>query len=240
MVSHERKLLLFDIDGTLVDTEGAGLISLEKGFFEAFPNCSARSFPPLDLRGATDGSVASFLFSHFDLDDDPVHRDRFFKNYAAALDEQLATFRSLGKGRVLPGVKRLLEELHQREEFSLGLLTGNIEIGARLKLADYSLNEYFKFGAFGDDCSIRDELGPVAIERASGGGGAGFSPERTVIIGDTPKDIACARACGARVVAVATGGVSSDELRRECPDELLGDFSDTAATLAAIERVFFD
>ncbi len=238
ILSAPSRLLLFDIDGTLVDTEGAGIRSLEKGFFEAFPECESQPFPPLDLRGATDWGVASYLFQHFGLADHGENRKRFFDRYVNFLEAQLVEYSLSGKGRALKGVSRLLAELDGAETYLMGLLTGNIEEGARAKLRHYSLDHRFGFGSFGGDRSLRNELGPVAIERAGEFSGRSFRPEETVIVGDTPKDIACARACGAAVIAVATGGIPLSELEDASPDILIQDFSNLEETLAAIESAF--
>ena len=165
-MSQADKLLLFDIDGTLVDTEGAGLRSLEEGFFKAFPHCRGKDFPALDLGGATDSSVVAFLFEHFEIDDHDGHRELFFSQYIIALDGCMNNFRNRGKGRVLPGVPELLGEFERREDCLMGLLTGNIEAGARLKLRYFGIDHHFCFGAYGNDHSLRNELGPIAIDRA--------------------------------------------------------------------------
>lgn len=235
-----KALLLFDIDGTLIDTEGAGLDSLEEGLFEAFPEIrERRPFPPLDLGGATDGSVVAFLFEHFEIEDHDRHRALFFDSYTVSLDRRLHDYRSRGKGRSLPGVEALLESLAaDPDRHALGLLTGNTEAGARTKLRHFGLGQHFSFGAFGDDHHDRNELGPIALERAHRSTGHSFSADSVVIIGDTVKDIACARAFGARVVAVATGTVSKSELEKAQPDALLNDLSNISETIRAIETAF--
>lgn len=232
------KLLLFDIDGTLVDTEGAGLIALEAGFFNAFPFCRESSFPSLDLGGATDSSVVAFLFDHFAIENHAGHRDLFFDEYLLALDRCMREFRRRGKGRSLPGVPELLKRLEKREDCLLGILTGNVEAGARLKLKHFDIDGYFGFGAFGTDHETRNGLGPIAIDRAEVAAGKRFDPSRAIIIGDTLKDIACARAFDARVIAVATGGVSEEILGSGNPDILLPNFVDTAAAIEAIDSLF--
>lgn len=237
-MSQADKLLLFDIDGTLVDTEGAGLGSLEEGFFTAFPHCRGKDFPPLDLGGATDGSVVAFLFEHFEIDDHDGHRELFFDHYIIALDGCMNNLRNRGKGRLLPGIPELLGELERRDDCLMGLLTGNIEAGARLKLRHFEIDHHFCFGAYGNDHSQRNELGPIAIDRAEGMSGQRFEPQRTVIIGDTLKDIACARAFGAHVIAVATGGVSYEQLESGEPDVLLADLAKTEEVVSAIDSLF--
>jgi phosphoglycolate phosphatase-like HAD superfamily hydrolase len=230
-----KALLLFDIDGTLIDTGGAGLASLEAGLFEAFPECSDRPFPPLDLGGATDGRVVAFLFGHFEIEDHAPHRDLFYQSYSAALEQQLKNHRERGSGQVLPGVPELLEAIKvEFPDHVSALLTGNAEIGARLKLKHFGIDSYFAFGAFGDDHPDRDQLGPIAMQRARRHTGRHFHTDEVIVIGDTLKDIRCARACGAKVIAVATGTVSYEELKKAEPDALLPDFSDLSLTMKAL------
>jgi len=237
-VKHSRKLLLFDIDGTLVDTGGAGLVSLREGFYEAFPEHGEREFPHLDLGGATDHGVAMGLFDHFGLPDTSEHRDRFFRSYTGRLEVHLRTFAEAGKGRLLPGVIGLLESLTSCGESCLAVLTGNLREGARIKLRHFAIEHHFSTGAFGDDHHDRNELGPIARRRAHETFGEDFLPEDIVVIGDTPRDIACARAFGARVIAVATGAASHDQLAAAHPDLLIEDFTDREAVLEGIAGVF--
>ncbi len=234
-----ENLLLFDIDGTLIDTEGAGLISLEEGMFSAFPDLSGKPFPPLDLGGATDGSVVAFLFESFELDDHPENRTRFFDSYLTALKGRLKSFEKEGKGRLLPGVVPLLEALAMcPDRMTLGILTGNTAEGAKAKLRHYGVDHHFVFGAYGDDHADRNALGPIALRRAEVDHGLKFEPAKVVVIGDTPKDVICARAFGARVIAVATGASSHQDLAATDPDMLLHDLENTDHTISVIESVF--
>ena len=121
---------------------------------------------------------------------------------------------------------------------TLGLLTGNTADGAKVKLSHYGVDHHFVFGAYGDDHADRNALGPIALERAERDHGLKFDPTDVVVIGDTPKDVACARAFGARVIAVATGASSHEELAAFDPDILLEDFANTDDALAAIEAAF--
>ncbi len=233
-----NSLLLFDIDGTLIDSEGAGLLSLRDGFFASFPEKGDQEFPELDLGGATDGSVIRFLFEHFEIEDHENHRSQFFQNYEKALKKKLELFQPEQKGRVLPGVLELLAQLAERhQDFVLALLTGNTESGARIKLETFGLHEYFPFGAFGSDHHDRNELGPIALRRAVEKTGRTFPAEKALVIGDTVKDILCARACGAQVIAVASGGVAREELENAQPDAVLDDLTDTDSVIALLERL---
>jgi phosphoglycolate phosphatase-like HAD superfamily hydrolase len=138
------------------------------------------------------------------------------------------------EGRVLPGIIELLEALHRREDCVLGLLTGNIEKGAELKLSHYGVWDFFEFGAFADDHVDRNKLGPVAHSRAVEKHGTSFEAEDVLVIGDTPRDIDCARAAGFVAVAIATGSYAKDELAAHKPDLLFEDLSDTRGVMKAL------
>jgi len=130
------------------------------------------------------------------------------------------------KGKLLPGVLDLLEKLKSRPHLVLGLLTGNVSRGARLKLEHYGVWHFFEFGAFADDHQDRNRLGSFARARAKEKHGREFSPSQIDVIGDTPRDIACGKAIGARTIAVATGTWSREELAKYQPDFLIDDLSD--------------
>jgi phosphoglycolate phosphatase-like HAD superfamily hydrolase len=136
---------------------------------------------------------------------------------------------------VLPGVEALLEELESQPGVSVGLLTGNFEAGARIKLGHFDLWKRFPFGAFGDDHDDRNALVPVALASARDAGVEAASPDRVVVIGDTPLDIACARAHGARAVAVATGSYSSDELQAAGADVVVPTLVDARSLMSFFE-----
>ncbi len=205
-MSAPARLWLFDIDGTLVDTGGAGMQALR----DAARECFGAEGPELDLAGSTDSGVVMEVFRHFAREPDDQGVAAFYATYLTRLGEHLAG--GVFSGKVLPGVVEMLGVLSEREEITLGLLTGNIEGGARAKMVHYGLDHHFAFGAYGCDHHDRNQLGPLAIERAARHAGRSFSPEETLIIGDTPKDIACARALGARCLAVATGTIPADGL----------------------------
>ena len=232
------RLLLFDIDGTLIDTEGAGLRSFSEAFYLAFPEHSGQLFPPLELGGATDHGLIMHLFEHFGLEDLPLHRRRFFESYTGKLAASLEHFSKEGRGRLLPGVVDLLDALAGDDDVALAVLTGNTEAGARVKLRHFQIDHYFSVGAYGDDHHYRNELGPIARERARQQCGREFRPSEIVVIGDTLRDIACARAFGAKVIAVATGAATRAELAAASPDILLDDFSDRERVLDAFQSVF--
>ncbi len=201
------KLWLFDIDGTLVDSGGAGLRSLQ----EAAVECFGGTCPDPDLAGSTDLGVLADILAHFGRTAGGEIEETFFSAYLRRLEWNLT--HGEFPGRVLPGAAALLETLHRRDEVSIGLLTGNTAGGAAAKMRHYGLHGYFAFGAYGCDHADRNRLGPLALERATAHAGRPFSPDETLVIGDTPKDVACAKALGARCLAVATGRFGAEELR---------------------------
>ena len=152
-------------------------------------------------------------------------RDRYFERLLEALPEPGPS------KRVLPGVLPLLNALSLRSDVFLALLTGNCEQGAKLKLEHFDLWRFFPCGAFGDETADRNDLFSVAVHRAHTCGAPDISPEHVIVVGDTELDVACARAAGARSVAVATGPADSNALRLSGADVVLEDLSDTDAFL---------
>lgn len=201
------KLWLFDIDGTLVDTGGAGMRALQEAAIE----CFGGEGPPLDLAGSTDLGVLAGILAHFERPHGREEEVLFFSTYLRRLEWQLA--HGGYPGRVLPGAADLLDKLAVDPDITIGLLTGNVADGAVAKMRHYGLLHHFGFGAYGCDHADRNRLGPVALERAAVHAGRDFAAAETLVIGDTPKDIACARAMGARCLAVATGKFSPEQLR---------------------------
>ena len=223
-----KKLLLFDIDGTLLLTGRAGEHALRVAFKERFgvdDDLSSISFA-----GSTDGAIARQMFAPHDIPPTAENIADLFDGYVHHLAMELPR----REGKVLPGIVELLEALHGREDCVLGLLTGNIEKGAELKLSHYGVWDYFEFGAFADDHIDRNRLGPVAHTRAVEKHGISFEPEDVFVLGDTPRDIDCARAAGFVAVAIATGGYTKEQLAEHKPDFLFEDLSDTTAVLAVL------
>jgi phosphoglycolate phosphatase len=221
-------LLLFDIDGTLLTSGGAGEHALRQGFRHAFQ--IEENLEDIDIAGRTDSSIARQLFQKHGLEVSPENLQRFFDGYLRFLSSELPQ----RPGRLLPGIRSLLETLHPRAELALGLLTGNLLQGARLKLGYFGVDSFFELGAFADDHHDRDQLGPIARDRAEARHGVRFSPESIYVLGDTPHDIRCARAFGAKAIAVATGVFSSEQLAAHHPDVLLADFSDLPTALRSL------
>jgi phosphoglycolate phosphatase len=205
-------LYLFDIDGTLVDTGGAGMAALEQATLEIFGEAG----PPLDLAGATDLGIVTGIFQHFAVEPTRKRIAGYLDIYQKKLDWNLT--HGGYPGHAIEGAVTLLDELAARPDVALGLLTGNTAGGAASKVRHYGLSSYFAFGAYGCDDADRNKLGPIAMQRAAAHTGCDFTPQETWIIGDTPKDIACARAIGARCLAVATGRFTAEELEKHVPD----------------------
>lgn len=202
-----RKLLLWDIDGTILHTGKAGETAL--GHAMEVLHGVSKGLQGLEIAGRTDKWIVEQLLAREGLAHGEKEVARFLDLYVEKLAEELPQ----RKGGLHPGVLGILEEAHRRPDLVQGLLTGNIEKGARLKLTRYGVNHFFEFGAFADDSPVRNELGPHAQRRARDRHGEEFSPERIYIIGDTPHDVACARAIGARAIAVATGSFSAEQLQ---------------------------
>ncbi len=228
-------LALFDIDGTLIDTGGAGRAGLEASFRSVFGlEDVARSAAGVRYGGKTDPSIIADIARAVGLPDGAVEAryPELQSAYLTALRFELQ--RPNPRRRVLPGVAALLEALAARGDVALGLVTGNVEEGARVKLDAFGLNRYFSDGGFSSDHPDRNEIARIAHQKLSRRAGFRFPAERVVVIGDTELDIACARANGFRVIAVASGSTSQAELAAAAPDALVADLTETAAVMAAI------
>ena len=202
-----RKLLLWDIDGTILHTGKAGETALGRAM-EKLHGINP-GLQGLEIAGRTDKWIVEQLLARDGKANGPAEVAHFLDVYVELLAEELPQ----RNGGLHPGVLGILEEAHKRPELLQALLTGNIEKGARLKLTRYGVNHFFGFGAFADDSAVRNELGPHAKRRAKEHHGEEFPPERIFVIGDTPHDIACARAIGAKAIAVATGAFTEKQLK---------------------------
>jgi phosphoglycolate phosphatase len=211
---------LFDIDGTLILSGGAGKAALEAALASEFG--SDRLIDKLQLSGRTDRAIMQDLFRLHVIEDTPDNQRRLRGAYLRHLPRCLATH----DGRVLPGIAALLERLRAREDVAVGLLTGNLRAGARVKLGHFGLYDYFAFGGFGDEHLDRDDVAREALSEVQRLHNGMVRPERIWVVGDTPLDIRCARAIGARAVAVAAGWHSREELAEHEPDLLFSDLSD--------------
>jgi phosphoglycolate phosphatase-like HAD superfamily hydrolase len=212
-----RKLLLWDIDGTILHTGKAGETALGHAMEKLYG--VSKGLQGLEIAGRTDKWIVEQLLAREGL----AHGEREIARFLDVYVERLAEELPRRQGGLHPGVWGILEEAHRRPDLVQGLLTGNIEKGARLKLSRYGVNHFFEFGAFADDSPVRNELGPHAKRRARDRHGEEFPPERIYIIGDTPHDVACARAIGAKAIAVATGSFSVEQLRTCGADAVFSD-----------------
>lgn len=208
-------LYLFDIDGTLVDTGGAGMAALKAATLEVF----GHEGPALDLAGSTDLSIVALIHHHFEVDHTRERFDAYLEAYLKQLDWHLV--HGGFPGRTFEGVAELLTQLSHDPNATVGLLTGNAMGGATAKMRHFGLIDHFAFGAYGCDHADRNQLGPIALKRASDHAKKSFSPQETWVIGDTPKDIACAHAIGARCLAVATGAFSVAQLKAHHADQVV-------------------
>jgi phosphoglycolate phosphatase-like HAD superfamily hydrolase len=221
------RLFLFDIDGTLLASGGAGIRALEAATLDVF---GTKALDGVEIAGRTDSSIARQLFARHGQEATPENTARFFDGYLS----HLAAFLPQVQGSLLPGVIALLDALKARTDCVLALLTGNLERGAHLKLTHYGVWHYFEFGAYADDHHDRNELGPVAQSRAKERLGLEFSPEDIFVLGDTPHDVSCARAIGAKAVAIATGRHTRRQLAECEPDFLFDDLSDVDSVLRSL------
>jgi phosphoglycolate phosphatase-like HAD superfamily hydrolase len=218
-------LFLFDIDGTLLWANGAGRSAVERALADA---CGQPiSTEAISFSGKTDPQIMREVLDANGVrpTDDQVSRA------LTAYTEAATSALSASDVTLLPGVPDLLQRLAERDDVHLGLVTGNIERMAYHKLAVAGADEWFSFGAFGSDHADRNELPGLALERAYRHTGHRFTGSDAVVVGDTRRDIACARHAGARAVGVCTGGDAREDLEAAQPDLLLDDLTDTAAFL---------
>jgi phosphoglycolate phosphatase len=225
------KLILFDVDGTLLTASGAGRRALEQALRDIYG--TAGPIDRYDFRGATDPQIIRDLLSQAGVSEAAIEAREavVYARYAALLESEVGDGRWV---RLHPGIRELVEVLAARDDVVVGLLTGNIEAGARIKLRPTGLWPRFRLGAYGSDHADRTRLPSVAAGRAEQLVGRVFRGADTVIVGDTPRDIGCARAFGARAIAVATGWHSMEDLVAHRPDHVFADFSTPEPALAAM------
>jgi phosphoglycolate phosphatase-like HAD superfamily hydrolase len=228
------KLVLFDIDGTILLTDGAGKRAIHRALREVFGSTGPDDHA---FGGKTDPQIVRELM-RMDGHEDPHIDDRMpllLDRYVAYLGEELEA--SAPNVEMMPGIHALLDALERRDDAIIGLLTGNLVAGAKAKLASVGIDfDRFKVGAFGSDHELRGELPAVAQRRAREELGVDVAGPNVVVIGDTPADIHCGRSIGARAIAVATGTYSVDDLRAHDPAAVFEDLSDTSAVISAIMR----
>ena len=224
------RLFLFDIDGTLVSVRGAGRSAFGVALKETYGTAGA--IDRYDFRGRTDLSIVHELMTDAGVDAERIRArlDDCFRVYVRELA------RLIGDGstvRLMPGVAEIVRRLGARPDALVGLLTGNIEAGARIKLEPTGLWPHFRVGAYGGDDADRRRL-PAIVRARARALGHDFTFDRVTIIGDTPLDVECARSCGAVAVAVATGQHGAEELSTCGPDLLFADLSDVERVVARL------
>lgn len=224
-----KRLLLFDIDGTLVrggPAKKAFELAMETTFGTAGPIDSH------DFSGKTDPQIARELLrlAHFEDNEIDAGLGPLWSEYLMGLEARLLEMPMT----LLPGVRSLLDHLSGMSDVALGLLTGNIAEGARLKLDSVGLTDYFPIGGYGSDSEVREELTPFALRRAASFWGTAFSPRSVVVVGDTPRDVSCGKHGGTRTVAVATGRHDVESLTEAGADRVLESMDDLTDAIHAL------
>ncbi len=218
------RLVLFDIDGTLVHTGHAGTQAFKKTFATEFN--LHHGTEKIKFAGRTDVSLVREFFKIHALPETPEHFAQFFERYVFWLDHILAH----SNGNVCHGVREFIRDLQTLPNPPmLGLLTGNIRLGAEIKLRCFGLWETFQFGGFADDNEDRNHIAAAAFERGKRVLGKNLRADEIVVIGDTPFDIRCGKFIGAKVLAVATGGATLEELKKHKPDWAVEDLTQISA-----------
>ncbi len=219
---------LFDIDGTLLSSGGAGQTAMELTLQEEFGLSLADYQIP--VAGRTDRAIVSELLAFHGLE----IQEKIWTRFQKAYFERLPSAMDNGNARVLPGVLTLLERLSNIHPQGMGVLSGNFAQGALIKLAHFGLDRFFCFGSYGDDHHLRDDLARHAWQSVVVPAWPMAIPQHVWIIGDTPADVQCARAIGANVVAVATGMYSLSELAKSQPDLLVENLNDASLIIETL------
>ena len=218
LVAHMVRLFLFDIDGTLIRTGGAGMRAFAQAFASEFGIVDGVA--RLQFAGRTDRGLVREVFEAQGVPVTEENFHRFHDRYVFLLEEQLKD----SQGGAIPGVWEFLRQLEALPEPPLlGLLTGNIRLGAEIKLRRFGLWEIFRTGGFGDDHEDRNQIAAIARERGGRQLRENLRGEQIVVVGDTPHDVRCGRAIGAKVLAVSTGGSTWEELEAHRPEWLVAD-----------------
>lgn len=228
-----RKLILFDIDGTLLSSQGAGYRAVRRAFASEFADLGF--FSGVRFDGKTDPQIVSELYHAAGVPErsSAAATEAMLERYLLHLAEELADTAS--GVAALPGIEKLLARLAGTAGACVGLLTGNIVAGAGMKLRAAGIDpSQFRLGAYGSDAALRPELPPIAAERAAALFGRRPAGEEIVIIGDTPADVTCGAALGVRAIAVATGSYSSAELVEAGAHATFDTLADTDRVLEAI------
>jgi phosphoglycolate phosphatase-like HAD superfamily hydrolase len=214
------RMVFFDIDGTLVHTGRAGVKAFQKVFATEFG--AHRGTEIMKFGGRTDISLVREFFRINGIEDSQANFKRFFDRYAFWLDHIIKG----SGGAPCRGVLDFIDDLNGLPNPpTLGLLTGNIRLGAEIKLRHFDMWNLFATGAFSDDSEDRNLIAAAAYRRGKRVLGGKLKPEEVLVVGDTPRDVECGRAIGARVLAVATGGASLEELQAQAPDWVVPDLT---------------
>jgi len=228
------KLVLFDIDGTIMLSAGAGGRAVRRALVEVFGTSGPEQHR---FDGKTDPQIVRELMNLTGHGDEHIDAQMpvLFDRYLAYLNDELQVSAAAGGIRIMPGIFELLDALEARDDVVLGLLTGNLAEGARAKLSAGGINPArFRVGAYGSDHEVRGELPAVAQRRAREELGLSFSGRDIVVIGDTPADLQCGVTIGCRAIGVATGMYSLDDLRAHRPAAVFKDLADTSTVVRAI------
>ncbi len=216
-----RLAWLFDVDGTLLLTEGAARAAFADAVRERLG--IEDDLADIPFAGRTEPHILADILRKHARAFDPADEARFWDAVFAHMRRRLGP----GRGRTMPGIPELLERIAAEPGWVLGLLTGNMTQMAQIKLGHFGLDRHFAFGAFGEMAADRNALARALVERLERD--LGVPPQRCIVVGDTVHDVTCARAAGARVIAVATGTASRAELEPAQPDLLLDDLSGVEA-----------
>lgn len=215
------RLVLFDVDGTLVHTGRAGIKAFAKVFATEFGIVDG--VERLNFAGRTDVSLVREFLGFHNIQPTPATLELFFDRYVFWLDHIL----SQSKTEMCPGVRESIRDLKALPQPPLrGLLTGNIRLGAEIKLRHFRLWDEFETGAFADDNEDRNQIAAIAMQRGSRILGRKLRGDEVLVVGDTPLDITCARSIGAKVLAVATASYSLEELSSHKPDLIARDLTE--------------
>lgn len=222
---------MFDIDETLISSDGAGRRAIGKALARMFDVDITKV--KISLSGKTDPQILHEILKTSPISEEEIESrmSEILEIYISLLQEQID---NSSKYIIHKGIPELLEQLHHTENVFLGLLTGNIERGARMKLEKCNLNSYFPIGAYGSDSANRMDLPKIATQRGSNHYNNRFSPEEVTIIGDSIYDVRCAKGFGAKSLAVNTGSTQKELLEEQSPDYLFEDMSNIDQVVSAI------
>lgn len=229
MMSEPDKLLLWDIDGTIIATQGAGEAAMDLAMLEIFGINGQLN--EIDYSGRTDPLLGQMICEHYGIPVTPQKVERFVESYV----RNLASILAMKPATLLPGME-VLADLARRSDCLQGLLTGNVRAGGKCKLTSVDAWSHFAFGSFADNCFDRNELAPKALKLASQQFGTVFAPHQVFVIGDTPRDIECGKVISAQTIGVATGKYSTGDLLEAGADHVLEDLSDSDAFLEIFEE----